>query len=73
MPDPSTHITTADAAQLLSVNVSRIKAMIAAGQLSAERFSGVWLISRASVDAEIARRAADPTATRPGRRKGCAK
>ena len=43
-------IPVADAAAALEVHPSRVRAMIAAGQLEAEKISGRWFVDRKSVE-----------------------
>lgn len=49
-------LTTGDAASLLGVNQSRVRAMIEAGQLEATKVGGQWLIDRVSLDRLASRR-----------------
>ena len=61
-------ITTQEAAERLSISRSRVLDLIKAGQLRAEKISGVWFIDEASVEARA--RTASKKGGRPKRGKG---
>src|SRR5450631_3350808 len=43
-------VSVSDAAEALRLNRSRVRALAAAGELSARKIAGVWLLDRASVE-----------------------
>lgn len=45
--------STKEAADILGVSVRRISALIASGELEAEKFSGAWMISKESVERRL--------------------
>ena len=47
-------ITTQEAAERLSISRNRVLDLIKAGQLRAEKISGVWFIDEASVETRAA-------------------
>ncbi|MFC6706167.1 helix-turn-helix domain-containing protein [Flexivirga alba] len=54
-------LTTAEAAQRLNVNQSRVRALIAAGGLEARRFGTQWLVNSDSVEHQAALTTANAT------------
>ena len=62
-------LTVAEAARLLNVSAPRVYQLIKQGVLEAEKVGGIWLVSRASVDARLETGA---HAGRPARRRGSA-
>ncbi len=50
MPIQSDFVSVPEAAQRLGVHPSRVRAMVRAGQLEAEKVAGRWLIHRTSLD-----------------------
>ena len=61
-------ITTQEAAERLSISRNRVLDLIKAGQLRAEKISGVWFIDEASVETRA--RTASRKGGRPKRGKG---
>ena len=45
------HLTTEQAGEILGVNASRVRQLIGAGRLKAEKFGHVWLILPRALDA----------------------
>lgn len=58
--DPSTLLTTAQAASRLGVSVRRVQAMIAAGRLAATQVGRDWMTSDAALRAVAVRRPGRP-------------
>ena len=53
-------LTTRQAADMLGVNDSRIRQLIDAGELEAEKFAHMWQVDRASVERLVAWRLKQP-------------
>ena len=64
----ASRISTAEAAARLGVSVRRVQSLISAGQLEAQKVSGVWLVDEESVNKRM--RTVSKTGGRPARGAG---